>query len=350
MSSPKVKPQEPKFSHKRELPVNDIWEFDFISGVVAAGEFSQIETQQQLCYEQTGVWKPLALVAYELGSLTNNQVDELFELRREEGSRELLKLESGSFRDGLRRPEFEVERLLETCYVPGETFIVEGSMVSKLVKDSLSGEIEVGHFYADKFPVTNLQYALYCLETGTPRPPSWAGTLPKSDVLFHPVVFVSLEDAQNYARWAGKRIPNVVEWLHLAGMSDGRIYPWGKDFNFDCCQANHSEHFGLVSVGNYPRGANQFGIEDLAGNCYEWTTTGIQTDYFGQSSPKYYIIKGGSYLAGPIDLTIEHYSKALISTKESHLGFRCISEAKPDASYDQTKIAALKKLFLEHVR
>jgi formylglycine-generating enzyme required for sulfatase activity len=108
----------------------------------------------------------------------------------------------------------------------------------------------------------------------------------------YPVVHVAYEDALAYARWAGKRLPTEAEWEFAArGGLSGALYPWGNEFLRDGrFMANtHQGHFpnedthadahaGLAPVATYP--PNGYGLYDVAGNVWEWTSDWYRPDYY----------------------------------------------------------------------
>jgi formylglycine-generating enzyme required for sulfatase activity len=89
-----------------------------------------------------------------------------------------------------------------------------------------------------------------------------------------PVVFVSHTDAENYARWAGLRLPSEFEFARAVRGKTDHYYPWGEDWKKD--HAVTSEQKGPAEtavVGSFPMGANEQGVHDLIGNVWEWTSS-----------------------------------------------------------------------------
>lgn len=176
----------------------------------------------------------------------------------------------------------------------------------------------------------------------------------------HPVVHVAFRDAQAYAKWAGKRLPTEAEWEFAArGKLDQKPYVWGDEFKPDRkFMANSFQgHFpdkntaedGFVAtspVRSFP--ANGYGLYDVAGNVWEWTSDWYRPDYYQQlaqqgvaknpqgpnnsfdpSEPGVAkrVHKGGSYLC--TDQYCTRYmpggrGKGEPDTGTNHLGFRCV--------------------------
>jgi formylglycine-generating enzyme len=183
----------------------------------------------------------------------------------------------------------------------------------------------------------------------------------------HPVVHVAYEDAEAYAKWAGKELPDEAEWEFAArGGLDGAQFVWGDKFTPDAKYMANSwqgqfpwqnlkaDGFeGTSPVGSFP--ANGYGLYDMTGNVWEWTTDCYQEhskivqsccanlnpagsereNSYDPSKPHSKIplkvMKGGSYLCAPN--CCRRYRPAArmpqpITTATCHLGFRCIIRVK----------------------
>lgn len=150
----------------------------------------------------------------------------------------------------------------------------------------------------------------------------------------HPVVHIAVEDAQAFAKWAGKRLPTEAEWEYAArGGLVGKTYAWGDEFTpggkqmantwqgaFPRGNTADDGFTGTAPVGQFP--PNGFGLFDMAGNVWEWTTTQALPAQTGER-----ITKGGSFLCAPNYCS--RYRPAARSpvtadTSTSHVGFRCV--------------------------
>lgn len=186
----------------------------------------------------------------------------------------------------------------------------------------------------------------------------------------HPVVHVAYEDAQAYASWAETDLPTEAEWeLAARAGLDGATYAWGDAPEEEGQKLANYWHgdfpwrpdrgYGTTaSVGSYP--PNGFGLFDMAGNVWEWTTDwylerhpedpdkpccvpvnprgGTLEESYDPAQPQFRVprkvIKGGSFLCA--DSYCMRYRPAarrpqMIDTGMSHIGFRCVARPAPAA-------------------
>lgn len=158
-----------------------------------------------------------------------------------------------------------------------------------------------------------------------------------------PVVQVSQRDAAAYARWAGGRLPDEMEWEYAAwhGLRD-RTDPLSDAFGpdgapranswqgvFPVADTAQDGFAGRAPVGCFP--ANRDGVHDLIGNVWEWTSTPAD-------GPGRFVVKGGSHLCAPN--FCGRYRPAARQTQDAdfstnHIGFRIVTGAPADPQLGQ---------------
>lgn len=186
-------------------------------------------------------------------------------------------------------------------------------------------EVTVAPFFMDRTEVSNEQYAAFLKTTNHPAPPDWKGGQYPSDAGQMPVVNVSWQDANDYAAWAGKRLPTEAEWEFAARTTDGRRYPWGS--NWDAAKANTSEANvnRPVEVNNYADAVNPFGLLNVAGNVWEWTASEVKSykDASISLAPGK-VIRGGAFYAPKERATTTYRGFAPPDKQAVGIGFRCV--------------------------
>jgi formylglycine-generating enzyme required for sulfatase activity len=296
-------------------------------------------------------------------------------------------------------------------WIPGGTFLMGSN--SHYPEEAPAHQVTVDGFWMDQYTVTNEQFRQFVDATQhvtlAERPPnpedypgaktellvpasivfqkprhrvdlrnpySWWGYVPGANWRHpegpahtlkgrseHPVVHVAYEDAEAYANWAGKALPTEAEWEFAArGRLEGAEYSWGNEFapdrklmantwqgEFPWQNLKTDGFEGTAPVGSFP--ANGYGLYDMAGNVWQWTTDWYQShsqlahsccasfNPRGGDRDRSYdprepgiqiprkVMKGGSYLCAPN--YCHRYRPAArmaqpIDTSTCHLGFRCI--------------------------
>jgi formylglycine-generating enzyme required for sulfatase activity len=198
--------------------------------------------------------------------------------------------------------------------------------------------------WANYFPDQTRSFSGFC--NGTDRPD-------------HPINCVAWDQAAAYCRWIGKRLPTEAEWEYAARGPDGRVYPWGPQLP----DARHLNASGpelaamakypfpgfsrrgteppmydgndgwdtTAPVGSYPEGASPFGVLDLAGNVWEWTSgwyggysKRMEDDPQGPATGTSRVARGGGWATyDPGKVTVAHRLWLTPITRDCDLGFRC---------------------------
>ncbi|NEQ51049.1 MAG: formylglycine-generating enzyme family protein [Leptolyngbya sp. SIO3F4] len=173
----------------------------------------------------------------------------------------------------------------------------------------------MGAFCINRNLITNEEYQEFVLATGYHQPGITAENYQEQNMLVHsyqalrpyfwrsyqfpagkanhPVVLVSQKDALAYAAWKSQengieyRLPTADEWEKAARGNDGRYFTWGNDWKDKATNWQKNGPDGTSRTGAYPLSKSVYGVEDMAGNVFEFTST-----VYTQDSQERAIMKG----------------------------------------------------------
>ncbi len=141
-------------------------------------------------------------------------------------------------------------------------------------------KVWIDDFYIDKYEVTFGQYLKFVEKSGYTPKGNWKDHF-EPGMKDYPVYGVTWQDAFEYAKFYGKRLPTEAEWEKTAKGGKDYLYPWGDELIMgqDNCQ-----DYNLEPVGQFP--PNKYGIYDLGGNVQEWCMDWFSRDYYFESTSK----------------------------------------------------------------
>jgi iron(II)-dependent oxidoreductase len=198
--------------------------------------------------------------------------------------------------------------------------------------------IDIHAFFIDKTNVTNRQFKAF-LDTTHYHPADdhnflkdWTNNTYPEGWDEKPVTWISLEDAREYAKWAGKRLPHEWEWQYAAQGTDSRLYPWGSTFDATRVPPQQHGHNLTSPADANAAGASPFGVQDLTGNIWQWTEELID------DHTRAAILRGGAYYRPdgsrwyfPSGYRLDQHGKYLLMSpgkdRSGTVGFRCVKDA-----------------------
>ena len=207
--------------------------------------------------------------------------------------------------------------------------------------------VTLSRYYLSRHPITNGQYELFDPSHARKRAPA-AGER-------HPVVYVSGSEAAKFCQWLSSRerrryrLPTEAEWEYAARGADGRKYPWGDqegrgdlanfaDQNTVFAWSDREIDDGFAEsspVGAFPLGASPFGMEDMAGNVWEWCLDFLETyrgtpkvNPRGAVSGAKRIYRGGSWKSRFNSLRATTRGSNVPNYTCNDLGFRIVCECE----------------------
>ena len=251
----------------------------------------------------------------------------------------------------------------EMIYIPAGSFLLGSDLnvdyYASPEEESPQLRVYLDGYWIGKTEVTNGQY-LKCVEAGVCDQSTYM-SIYNRDLENNPLTYVTWDQAERFCSWIGGHLPTEYEWEKAARGTDGRIYPWGEEEpSLENDLANvpnyvNEEGYGydLFPVGSFPNGQSPYGLMDMAGNVWEWTSTWYSLNYYetlaaeeeisgsvvknprGPENGSSQVIRGGSAAATEVN-NYPSYMRAanrsyLNMSSSYYVGFRCMVPDTGDA-------------------
>jgi len=225
-----------------------------------------------------------------------------------------------------------------------------------------SRRVYVGGYYMGVHEATEAEYGACVADGACPEAATGdACNGARLDRSRHPANCVSWYDACRYCAWAGMRLPTEAEWEKAARGRSGRRYPWGDEapagFGAGNCELATMMRVGLglgcgedgtAPVGARPAGVSPYGLDDMAGNVWEWMADGYERDFYvgsptedpiNRQPTSHKVVRGNSwYYSDPIpDMRAANRFRFRPLRWYPYVGIRCVAG---EADFDDTPPAA----------
>ncbi len=244
-------------------------------------------------------------------------------------------------------PNFQSSLNFEMLFIPSGEFTMGSDDVDSAPNERPPTRVAVGCFYISRYPVTNADYEKFDPHHAHKRMPG-AGER-------HPVVYVSSAEAIKFCQWLSARerkkyrLPTEAEWEFACRGTDGRRYPWGnhvgrgdlgnfadKNTVFAWSDREIDDGYSETSpVGSFPLGASPFGVEDMAGNVWEWCfdyfaaySGGAKVNPRGPATGVRRVYRGGSWKSRFNSMRTTTRGSNAPNYSCNDLGFRIVCECE----------------------
>ena len=235
--------------------------------------------------------------------------------------------------------------------IPAGEFVMGSDADDAAPNEQPLTPVSLGEFYMARYPVTNAQYEQFDPAHRQKRMPTAGDD--------HPVVYVTSFEAVKFCQWLSQkdgksyRLPTEAEWEYAARGTDGRKYPWGNTerrgdlANFADASTTFAWRDPLIHdgypetspLGAFPRGASFFGVDDMAGNVWEWCLDFYQPlagapkrNPRGLATGPTRLYRGGSWKSRFSNLRTTVRSSNAPSYASNDVGFRVVCECGNSAS------------------
>jgi formylglycine-generating enzyme required for sulfatase activity len=246
-----------------------------------------------------------------------------------------------------KHPPFTTSTHSDMVFIPSGTLVIGSAADGAAPNEQPLTKSNISCFYISRHPITNAQYEMFD-PTHASKRAGWADGS-------HPVIYVSSLDAIKFCEWLSRqdgkkyRLPTEAEWEYAARGTDGRSYPWGEKLNrgdlanFADCNTTFpwrepeiNDGYAETSpVGVFPRGASPFGIEDMAGNVWEWCLDFYEpykgkerTNPRSTSTTGRRIYRGGSWKSRAASLRTSARNFNVPEYCANDVGFRIVCECQ----------------------
>ena len=179
-------------------------------------------------------------------------------------------------------------------------------------------------YYIDKYPVTNRKFYEFVIDAGYKPQGKWDKYYSKGTADL-PVRGVTWNDANEFAQWAGKRLPTEAEWEKACRGVDGRLYPWGDNWSSDILPRGEL----IYDIMHAPDAVSPYGAMAMVGVFWQWTASQFALyPYDPNAVSDEYVLRGGCFSNGRNIVRCANRYSQPPNVALNTFGFRCATDSQ----------------------